>query len=275
MELNDIRVCVEDFLRENAANYVTEADAIAPDSAGMRIYHEALLGVAAADDEVFAQLQQKHVVGELAWLPEQWLPGAKSVISVFLTFEERVRLSNRKDKERPSGEWLNARIEGELCSKALSERLIALLQEAGWQAVAPLFDSRFLKEGFASNWSERHAAYAAGLGSFGLARNFITEKGCAGRFVSVITDMPLAPTPRTVAGPFANCSMCGACAKRCPAGAIDAARGVIEGKNHRPCSDFLDQLKHIRENGRQYYGCGKCQTAVPCEWKIPPKKAGA
>jgi epoxyqueuosine reductase QueG len=119
---------------------------------------------------------------------------------------------------------------------------------------------------FVSTWSERHAAYAAGLGSFGLSRSFITPLGSAGRFASIITDCPLPITVINRPEPFAHClhfsrGICGACIKRCPGEAI-RSRGMIK----KDCSAFLDGV--LAENSPRY-GCGKCQTKVPCSRGIP------
>jgi epoxyqueuosine reductase QueG len=77
-------------------------------------------------------------------------------------------------------EWVYARWEGEKCNDGLRESLAALLKKAGEEAVAPGIDPRFGVIDKRSNWSERHAAYIAGLGTFGLGRSLITSQGCAG-----------------------------------------------------------------------------------------------
>ena len=53
------------------------------------------------------------------------------------------------------------------------------MKAMGGDALAPAIDSRFDIAQRRSNWSERHAAFAAGLGSFGLSKSPITVKGCA------------------------------------------------------------------------------------------------
>ena len=118
------------------------------------------------------------------------------------------------------------------------------------------------KDLFASNWSERHAAFAAGLGTFSLTRGLITKRGMAGRFGSVIVDLPLEVSPRPYREPYEYCIRCGACARRCPAGAISLERG----KEQAPCKAYLGRQKQLYA---PRYGCGKCQTAVPCEAGIP------
>ncbi len=104
-----------------------------------------------------------------------------------------------------------------------------------------------------SRWSERHAAFASGLGTFGLTRAIITERGCAGRFASILTELPLAPTPRKYTSVYGNCIRCGACADRCPVNAISLG----QVKNNLACK------ARVNETGKRYaprYGCGKCQT---------------
>ena len=140
----------------------------------------------------------------------------------------------------------------------------------GGQALVPVADERFqvyTEPKFYSNWSERHAAYIAGLGTFSLNRAIITPKGIAGRFCSVITDCALPADVREYAGLYDHCVVCGACQRACPAGAINEY-----GKAHPPCRDFLEKV-HAQYPPR--YGCGKCQCGMPCESGIPAKNPNA
>jgi epoxyqueuosine reductase QueG len=109
-----------------------------------------------------------------------------------------------------------------------------------------------------SNWSERHAAFTAGLGTFSRNRSLITRLGAAGRFGSVITDAELEPTPRPYLGVTEYCDDCGLCVDRCPCRAIAAS-----GKDNQVCSAYLATTKVLYA---PRYGCGKCQTGVPCEF---------
>ena len=115
---------------------------------------------------------------------------------------------------------------------------------------------------YSSNWSERHVAYAAGLGTFGLSKGLITKKGTAGRCISIITDAVFEPDKRPYTGVYDYCSFCGVCARNCPAEAISKE----EGKNHYRCSEFVNTTK-AKHSPR--YGCGKCQVKVPCENRAP------
>ena len=116
---------------------------------------------------------------------------------------------------------------------------------------------------FSSRFSERHAGFIAGLGTFGLCRGLITKSGMAVRLGSVITDAPLEPDKRPYNDIYEYCARCGACLRHCPAKAIT----FENGKDHPACSAFIDKV--LEAEGGTYYGCGKCQVGVPCETSIP------
>lgn len=238
------------------------------------IYDHFLIGFAAADDSIFKDFSKESVIGSLFRSPRAWLSNASTVISYFLRFSEPVRRSNY-DGPLPSVEWLHGRFIGEEFNKKLRLHLAAELENMGGKAVIPALheDYKADYEHFKSNWSERHLAYAAGLGSFGLSRGLITEKGIAGRFGSAITDLPFPVTTRKAGSPFQNCPFfddqsCGACIDRCPSGAITA-----KGKDKSACYRYTRIEDHARSLRLQYgYDhsiCGKCQVNVPCEDGIP------
>jgi len=193
--------------------------------------------------------------------PNEWLAGARSVISYFLPFSEEVRKSNYNEGY-PSTEWLYGRVEGQTCNEVLSKLIEKIIIEAGEEALVPAIDLRFEVVDLRSNWSERHAAFIAGLGTFSLSKSMITKKGCAGRFGSIVTSLKLTPTVRSYSDIYEHCIFCGACIPRCPVGAI-----TMEGKNHSVCRQHVYGDVAVKFSPR--YGCGKCQTDVPCEYCIP------
>jgi len=204
-------------------NVVPEQIAISKAVAGMRMYEVPIFAFGAADDILFRSLRESTAIGPHFILPTEWLPQAKTVISFFLPFTEAIKQGNRRDRSWPSEEWLHARIEGQAFINKLILHLKAELTGAGYESLAPSLDPRFwardgLKvpqpsaEGnswFTSNWSERHVAFVCGLGTFGLSKGLITEKGMAGRFGSLITDLFLPPSERKYKDPYEYCSMCG------------------------------------------------------------------
>ena len=59
--------------------------------------------------------------------------------------------------------------------------------------------------GISSNWSERHAAYVAGLGTFSLNDALITVNGIAHRVGSIIVATELPATKRPYTGRYDYC----------------------------------------------------------------------
>ena len=68
-----------------------------------------------------------------------------------------------------------------------------------------LGEGQYANEAMTSNWSERHVAFGAELGTFGLHKGLISEKGCAGRYGSVANTYPLTPTLRKYSHPYEYC----------------------------------------------------------------------
>jgi epoxyqueuosine reductase QueG len=229
---------------------------------GLHLYDAPMFGIAAANDPLFDTLKQEAVVGPDHRSPREWLPEAKSVVCYFLPLSEGIRASNRP-LGCPSSQWLYSRIAGEDLNIELQERLAAWFGEQGIQAILPVLDSRYDVRSRRSNWSVRHVGYVAGLGTFGLNGSLITRKGAAGRIGTAIVDVALPPTPRAYSRHDEYCTFCGACIVRCPAGAVSRT-----GKDHGPCAEYLESIK---KQHAPRYGCGKCQTGVPCESGIPRK----
>lgn len=253
MDITNLEQAMIDFLSTSPLN-------TAPELGNIKFFDKPLLGVAPAEDELFECLKSEDAVGPHHLSPQQWLPTAKTVISYFLPFTKEVRQANRA-KGLPAREWLYGRIEGELFNKALSQFIVDWFAKAGFDAISPALDNRFQVTNRRSNWSERHVAYVAGLGTLSLNCSLITKQGSAGRLGSIIVSASIEPTPRYYTEREENCSHCGACILRCPPLAITSS-----GKDHVVCSGYLDRVK-ARFDPR--YGCGKCQTAVPCEDRIP------
>ena len=263
--------CLELF-RQTEGNIVD-----VPEIGETVIFDEPIFGFASTCDDLFETFRRKEVIGANYYGPGEWLPEAKSVVALFLPFSEAVRTSNREDRTDPSKEWLYARIEGQEFIGRYMAAVKQLFEEKGFRACVPALDERFgvkieitakgLRPDFHadSRWSERHAAYACGLGTFGLSRGLISERGMAGRYASIIVSADFEPSPRKYSGIDDYCIKCGVCARNCPANAIS----LKHGKNNIKCN------KHVETMKKKYsprYGCGKCQVGVPCEFRAPVKK---
>ena len=213
--------------------------------------------------------------------PPEWLSCAKTVISFFLPFTAEVRKSNRNRTDasyepdipqRCSAEWLHARIEGQIFLDKITNYIQSILENESFETVCPTTSGKLrMITPYISTWSERHAAYTAGLGTFGLSKGLITKKGMAGRFGSVITNAEFDADIRPYSKPFEYCTMCGACMMKCSAGAIDKAKGCAIGKDQLICAPYVSgsKLPPHGPNRQVRYGCGKCQCGVPCESGIP------
>lgn len=245
-----------------------------PGAGSIDFFDQPIIGFAAAVDSLFERYKEDEVIGSGFLSPEEWLPEAKTVAAFFFPFSAAVRNSNRETPDQPSHLWLYGRIEGQQFLNTYIEQLHHQLTEAGIRACVPSLDKRFKtrreplsekgRDDFHvnSSWSERHAAYACCLGTFGLSRGLITEKGMAGRIISIIIDAEFEPDERIYTGIYDFCIRCGVCAVKCPAGAIS----MESGKNNAMCDHYLTKSK---EQYSPRYGCGKCQVGVPCEFGLP------
>ena len=253
MFLKKLELKMGNFVENSELNVTADLD-------GMCIYENPLIGVAASDDPLWKILKEPRVVGPHHRTPLEWMPEAKSVISYFLPFTEAVRKSNRT-KGMPSKEWLYGRWDGEIFNNALRSFIVEAVEDQGYKALAPALEGEFSVANHRSNWSERHVAFIAGLGTFSISYSLITKQGTAGRFGSVVVDRELEPTEREYTELDEYCDGCGTCISRCPSKAL-----THEGKDKERCSSFLNK---VLQRNKPRYGCGKCQTAVPCEYENP------
>ncbi len=256
------------------------------------MWDEPLVQFADGDDPIFTEY--KTIIASTYLTPREALaktykkksddlPERLSVISWILPAVEETRKTNRVESLVPSRLWSHTRWYGEKFNEKLRAHIVELLTTMGYLAVAPFLQPYFEiyanEKGPYSNWSERHVAFAAGLGTFSLSDGFITERGIAHRCGSVVTDLVLPISHRTAESPYSNClfyldGSCKACIDRCPAGAI-----TEKGHDKIKCLDYLnsigyssDALKDGYDNDKSVAGCGLCQTKVPCEFLNPTRK---
>ncbi|MFW6151258.1 MAG: hypothetical protein ACOC6A_06960, partial [Chloroflexota bacterium] len=271
---------VRGFVRTSQQNQLAELD-------GGPIFDSPLIGFADADDPLFAAY--KDIVGPFYLSPDEFLSEtsssgavttgdckAASVICWVLPVAGRTRRSNAASTTTPNALWAHTRFYGEAFNDEVRKSLVSFLTAHGYGAVAPVLSPlwhRYMDEpgGPTSNWSERHACYVAGLGTFGLSDGFITERGQAMRCGSVVTSLKLSPGNRIYSSHTENCPFyvdrsCGACITRCPADAISE-----NGHDKEKCRDYQDHhLGYLREEYQvTITGCGLCQVGVPCEDRIP------
>jgi len=276
-----IKTTIQDFIATSPLNTMqNETDEPAWDSS--------LVGFASGADPIWQQY--KEYVGAFHWTPwevfNQHCPKETisaeqlTVVSWILPQRELVRKANRKAKKFPAEEWARIRVYGEKFNMALRGHVVKRLEQEGYGAIAPMAAPNWTivkskRFSYASSWSERHAAHAAGLGTFGLCDGLITARGKAMRAGSVVAKISIKPTPRPYADHQAYClyyaaGTCGKCIDRCPAHAI-----TKKGHDKEKCRQYLARSRaHIKKTYEfEGYGCGLCQVDVPCEAGIPVKAA--
>jgi epoxyqueuosine reductase len=281
-----IEKAIQDFVKESPANRLPSFD-------NEPIFDEPLVGFADGDDPLFQQY--KKIIDEFHFTPREAYEAhlrqkgisagsiaLLSVISFILPISKATRLSLRRESEVPSLRWNHTRFQGQDFINELSRHIVSLIEGRGFHAVAPEIEKSFafknIEKGLISNWSQRHVAYAAGLGTFSLNDGFITPRGMAMRCGSVVTDMELPVSSRPYKSYrdnclFYRCGSCGRCIQRCPAGALSE-----NGHDKNKCREYvfnttklkLKQSGHFEGFIGPYAACGLCQTRVPCESMIPP-----
>ncbi len=249
-----------------------------------KAWDEPMVGFCRGDDPIFQSYKDR--VGPFHWTPleifQLAFPDVQAkaeeltVISWILPHTEAIKADLRKETKNPSEKWIRARIYGEQFNEELRRYVAETLTRSGYHSVAPTLFPSFKTEnspryGMASSWSERHAAYAAGLGTFGLCDGLITPKGKAIRCGSIVARIRLASTPRLYEDHHAYClfftkGICGVCSTRCPAGAVTKSghNKIVCAKQCNATAQYAD-----KQYGLKGYGCGFCQTGVPCESRIP------
>lgn len=224
------------------------------------LWRTPLVGYADANDPYIQRLPE--LVADVHKLPQDFMKNPKVVISYFIPFTKELERTNVGIEDHSaSEEWADAYKATNAMMASLNEYLVEKIQELGGRAavtegVGMLYD--ILK----SNWSQRHIAYAAGLGTFGINNMLITKEGCCGRYNSIVADIPVQQKERPTEE---NClykskEICKKCVKNCFSGAL-----TTEGFDRRKCFETCEKNMAV-------YGvdvCGKCVTDIPCAFTAP------
>jgi epoxyqueuosine reductase len=231
---------------------------------GVTQYRPPLVRWVRADDPRFAELHM-HVHPDLL-LPDDMLPGAKSVVAFFLPFDSSISKSNAKDPCAVSHEWAYAYVETNTLLKHITDTLIHALREMGIQAQADPPTHNFNPVTLRSSWSHKSAAVIAGLGSFGLHQMVITDAGCAGRFSSLVMNaaLPELEQDNKIRCLYYANESCNICAQRCPVGALKVNNPLDKQRCYQRCLKNGEDFKYIGLADV----CGKCATG-PCSIRNP------
>jgi hypothetical protein len=250
-----------------------------------------IVGFSRGDDPLYEEI--KASIGPYYWTPLdifrqtfrelQITADQLTVVAWVLPQTKATKADNRKETKFGSERWLRSRKFGEAFNVMLRNHVVAFLNEAGYTAVAPQLSPQWsIKQtdnhDSSSTWSERHAAYVSGLGTFGLCDGLITPVGKAIRCGSVVARFTTPVSGRPYKDHHEYClfystGTCGKCITRCPANALSS-----QGHDKAKCQKYLETviIEHSKDAyGLEAYGCGLCQTKVPCESRIPTTKRKA
>ena len=271
---------------------------------GGRIFDDPLIGIAGGDDPIFPKYKELITPEYLTPL-ELWVacdqmelhPSNLRVVSIVFPYVDKIRKESKnvvelKRIKLPAEIYSVGRNYANAFKQETCRQVISFFENKGFKAVAAMISEAFsilTKGDFYSNWSERHTAFAAGLGTFSLHEALITEVGCNVRLASVVTDAPLGIIPRKYGDePYANCLFyskgnCKKCVERCPAGAIsEKGHNKIKCYNNEQIIARKANLRlgvilkpHFRRIDWKWkeqlppVGCAFCQFNVPCMDKNP------
>lgn len=239
------------------------------------VFGSPLVGFADANSDYFKSI--KAVTNEKHALPGDILPNASLVISYYIPFTKELAESNDSKVdctdagsgfEHCSDRWACAYIELNTLMAELNIALAAFVRSKGYDAAVVTDATKFDPSILMSYWSQRHIAYAAGLGTFGMNNMLISKKGCCGRYNSIVTAIPTSViTPDAPLAEerclFKKNGSCGVCMRRCPIHALSPDPDSDKAPLFKRSSCYESCLK----NAAKYPGadvCGKCVTAAAC-----------
>jgi len=233
-------------------------------ASGRTRYREAVIGFAAADDPRFAEL--RRLIGPKVLLPEDLLPGARTVVSFFLPFERSVIDANARTRSDVAEEWAIAYLDTNALLARIGTRLLERLGECGVRAAARPATGDFDRDTLVGAWSHKSAAVVAGIGSFGVHHLVITDAGCAGRLGSLVVD---AVWPRSSGAVTERCAHrrdggCLECVRRCPVGALRPDGAMDKARCWAMCQAAAKALSGLPGA----HVCGKC-AAGACAFMVP------
>jgi len=280
---------INEYIIASALNYLPEYN-------NEPVVGVPLIGFADGRDPLFQEYKKNEIIGDFHLTPEEAFvtylekqqkkapekrPSALSVISIALPPSRETRLSNKPNAKMASPRWSQAygRAFG-LMSETLNH-IVQLLETAGYQAVAPActrpMSIKISPTGLPyTDWSEKHAAYAAGLGTFGLHTSLITPSGVPLHLGSIINDLAIKATSRPYDRHQMYCrhysdDSCQLCVRHCPSGAVNVA--VFDG---RKCMEYAGKVLpglyrelHGEPRPGSHPMCALCQIRVPCEAGVP------
>lgn len=222
-------------------------------------WREPCFAYASANDPMFQEL--KTVIGEHHKLPQDVMEDGKTVLTYFIPLEKKIVDSNISGYFA-SEEWARAYLETIDLIRAINSGLEHLFKLHGWKLELTADNRSWDPETMKCNWSHRHAAYIAGLGTWGVNHGLITEKGLSGRIGTLVTDAYVEPTkrPEIEACLYKRNGSCKLCVDACPVSAL----GVPDTYKNWDCKAVTDKNAVHHESIGFADVCGKCMCGMPC-----------
>jgi epoxyqueuosine reductase QueG len=231
----------------------------------LKLWGKPIVEIISAKDRKLEILKKAVSVEHL--MPCDILSDAKSIISFFVPFQENIVKSNIKGA-MASEEWAVAYIKTNDVIKMINNSIEKLMAENGYTTGKIPATHNFDEKKLISNWSHRHIAYIAGIGTFGINNMLITQNGCCGRFGSIVINYELNEYKK-IKKLQEKClnklnRSCGICQKKCVVKAYDN-NNYDRHKCYKQCLENAERHKNIG-----YVDiCGKCLVGLPCSIKEP------
>jgi epoxyqueuosine reductase QueG len=224
-------------------------------------YREPIVAFADVEDPEFEKL--KSMTHENHMLPKEWMPECKTIVSYFIPFTKELMLLNKRHKY-VAREWAVAYIETNNLIKEINATVSAKLKELDINTVWQLPENSFDSEKLMSYWSQRHIAYIAGMGTFGINNMLITDKGCSGRYGSFVVDYKIEPS---VKNREEKClyklnGSCGICIDMCPVNAL-----TLQGFDRYKCDKRTSEVDEFYSDLASCDCCGKCLLGPCAVWE--------
>lgn len=208
--------------------------------------------------------------------------GEWSVVSLAFPSREWIVRESALVSGFPPKSWFEGKVAAMNGMASFAACLVAVLRADGVETLNPpspgdgVFVARLNESGarYDTTWSERHVAYATGLGTFGLHGAIITDAGCVHRLKSLLIRARFDEFDSVNEHPFGNClycmkKTCGACIGRCPTGAVSE-----QGHDPVACEEHAKGRNSQRvrdEYGLDVPGCALCMNGIPCSRRNPMK----
>jgi epoxyqueuosine reductase QueG len=248
--INAIKTAIIDYETDNHLN---------------TLWKEPIIEIISAHDKRLKLL--KTAVSAEHLMAGDILPDAKSIISFFVPFRENIVKSNIKGI-MASEKWAIAYIKTNDLIKTINDKIEIVMSQNGYKAGKIPATHNFDVAKLTSNWSHRHIAYIAGMGTFGINNMLITKNGCCGRFGSIVINYEFNEY-KQINEIKEKClhkinGTCGICQKKCIVNAYENSK-YDRYKCYKQC------LENAERHKKRGYAdiCGKCLVGLPCSIKEP------